>query len=111
MINFIKTKLGITTLEEENKYLRSELVRTQTKIDKQIHELDNLTRIDGDMGVRGPCTIILSGVWRGRGYVKFYEMDHREFQRTVKMYQDMRKHNVLRNIDTIPGYRGGSFEM
>ena len=112
---YIKTKvkkwLGITQLENENKMLRQLIMKQADRVTNRIDELDKLTTMDVDVGVRGPCTVILSGVFRGKGYVTFYEVEHQEFQYIVEEYRHRRRSGHLRNIDSIPYHRGGSFTL
>lgn len=118
MIKYIKKWLGVDDLSEqisrladENNRLKRNINTQSDRITKRISELDDLTAIDVDVGVRGPCTVILSGVYRGKGYVSFYELSHDEFRHMVEDYRERRKHGVLRNIDSIPSYRGGAFTI
>lgn len=103
--------LGIHALELENKRLREHLVAVQDRVDYRFEELDKLTAMDVDVGLRGPCSIILSGVYRGRGYVKFYEMAHAEFQHMVRDFQQSRSRNLLRNLDDVSRMYSGSFAL
>ena len=59
----IKKWLRIDKIEAENKRLK----HVVNAFDDKLNELDKLATLDADEGVRGPCTIILSGVFRGRG--------------------------------------------
>lgn len=105
----LKKWLGVFDLESENKRLKLIISKQVDRITNRISELDKLTEVDVDIGARGPCTVILSGVFRGRGYVSFYEMDHEEFEYMVDEFRHRRKSGHLRNIDRIPDYRGGGF--
>lgn len=108
---FIKKWFGIDKVEAENAVMRSMVERHLNAVKSRMTELESHSRLDADMGVRGPCTIILTGVYRGRGYVRFYEVDHTEFKHTVERYKDGRKQGYLRNLDSIPNYPGGSFDF
>jgi CRP-like cAMP-binding protein len=106
----IKSWLGITALEMEIDHLRGVINTEQKRIARRIEELDNLTREDIDIGFRGKNTIILTGVYRGRGYVEFYDMSDYDFAEVVKMYQDRRKRNLLRVVDG-PPFVSGAFDI
>lgn len=107
----LKSWLGVVELELSHDHLEQRISVQTDRITHRIAELDKLTAIDGAAGVRGPCTIILSGVYRGKGYVAFYEMEHDEFQHFVEEYRQRKLHGYLRNIDAIPHYRGGAFKL
>ena len=109
--NLLKKWLGVSVLEAENLYLRRVIASQADRITDRIAELDKLTAMDVDVGFRGPCTIILSGVFHGRGYVSFYDVDHKEFQDLVNEFKYRRKLGHLRNVDNVPRYAGGSFEV
>lgn len=117
MKRWIKDRLGITALEK-----RAEVAEAQAKqfddyvdhlakqIDKKVKELDHLTREDWDIGARGPSTIILTGVYRGRGFVKFYDVPAEEFRHLVEMFRSREKAHLLRTIDR-PYMMDGAFSM
>lgn len=109
--------LGITSLEKDHdrlfdfmNQLGVRLDRESNRLDARIAELDKLTAVDADMGVRGPCTIILTGVYRGKGYVAFYELDFEEFRHMVEDFKLRKKHGLIRNVDRIV-HDGGSFDF
>lgn len=90
--------LGITALEAKYRELLSVYKAT---LELQ-EELNKNLRIDCDMGIRGPSSVILTGAYRGRGYVQVFEMDNDEFARMVDMYRDLKKRGIIRNIDAPP---------
>jgi hypothetical protein len=104
ILKFLRDKLGITALEQENNSLKYQLSVQSTRLDRRIAELDELTAVDADVGVRGPCTVILTGVYRGNGYVKFYEMPVDEFRRHVDMMLDMQRSSLIRTVDAPPSF-------
>ena len=106
----IKSWLGIVALETEIEYLRHVIRTEHDRITRRIEELDKLTREDIDLGFRGNNTIILTGIYRGRGYVQFYDMSDYDFAEVVKMYQDRRKRNLLRIVDG-PPFVSGAFDI
>lgn len=83
-----------------------EIRRYKQKLDDTLIDLDRLTAFDADVGVRGRCSVILTGVYRGRGFVQFYDVHPHEFHRLVEMYRDMERTHLIRNVDNLPGFRG-----
>ena len=111
MINWIKKKLGIKALEDkqrENSYFAALHVHEIQALKKRVSELEQIlketARTDADVGLRGRQrgnnTVILTGTYRGRGYVHFYDFGPRGFDRMVEQMRDMRKHSLIRTVDT-----------
>lgn len=76
------------------------------KAGEKFDEYDKLNKMDIDASFRGECTVVLTGVFRGKGYVKFYDISTEDFQNIVKEYQERRKHSLVRNIDAPPQFYG-----
>lgn len=113
MINWIKNKLGVTAIESENKKLSQEnqelrsLVSCHERFVKQsMEELKDYTRVDADIGIRGNNTVILTGVYRNKGYVKFYDIGDGEFNSLIDQMKHMNKNALIRNIDKPPSFHG-----
>lgn len=106
MINWLKKKLGITRLEEENKRLKEELYSHGRYVTDKIAELKDYTRVDGDIGFRGNNTIVLTGVYRNKGFVRFYDIGDGEFAGMVEQMKYMKDHALIRNIDKPPHLHG-----
>lgn len=106
MRNLIKSFLGITKLEEENKYLRSMIENHRAYVADKVKELKDYTRVDADIGIRGNNTIVLTGVYRNQGYVRFYDLGDGEFLKLVEQLRYMNKHALIRNIDKPPSFIG-----
>lgn len=106
MKNWIKSKLGISALEKENALLKICLDNHRQFVTNKIAELKEYTRVDADIGIRGNNTIVLTGVYRNQGYVRFYDLGDREFIRLVEHLTDMKDHALIRNIDAPPSFRG-----
>ncbi len=106
----LKDWLGVYALEQENEALKRRLTEQSKRLDKRIAELDRLTKVDVDVGMRGPCTIILSGVYQGKGYCTFYEVSIDQFKEMVDRYKRERKEHLIRNIDAPYGFIG-SFDL
>lgn len=104
VLEFLRNKLGITALERENAILKQRLAEQSTRLDRRIADLDELTAMDADIGFRGPCTVILTGVYRGNGYVKFYDMPVDQFRRHVEMMLDMQRSSLIRTVDAPPSF-------
>jgi len=105
LCQWVREKMGVTALERENKFMRDELASQARRIADRIAELDDLTRMDADVGFRGDCTIILTGVYRGRGYVQFYDVPHEQFRDYVERLQYGKKNNLIRHVDAPMGFK------
>ena len=106
MVKWLKDKLGITALEKENAKLRHQQVAQSAYVSRKIAELMEYTRVDADVGLRGNNTIILTGVYRNKGYVQFYDIGEGEFNMLVEQLREMKKHALIRNIDAPPSFHG-----
>ena len=110
MKNWIKRKLGITALEEENKRLKIALQNHREFVHEKISELKEYTRVDADVGFRGNNTIVLTGVYRNKGFVRFYDIGDGQFESLVEKLRYMQDHALVRNIDKPPSFHG-TFEI
>ncbi|MBL4781819.1 MAG: hypothetical protein JKX92_06210 [Porticoccaceae bacterium] len=106
MIEWVKKKLGITELKEENKRLSDQVKNHKEFVRKKVSDLQEYTRVDADVGIRGNNTIVLTGVYRNQGYVRFYDIGDGEFEHLVRQMKHMKDHCLIRHIDQPPGYRG-----
>lgn len=106
----VKKWLGILDIENKQVKMAESLACQGIMLDNKIKELDKLTREDWDLGLRGPSTIILTGVYRGKGYVKFYDVPTDEFIYLVEMFHSQRKKHLIRNID-MPYTMQGTFTL
>lgn len=96
-------ELASNAIHSSNKsYIES----VHTKLDRRLAELDRLTKVDADVGVRGKNTIILTGVYRGKAYVEFYECSNDYFIDTVERLRHEGRSNLIRNIDAPPTFNG-----
>jgi hypothetical protein len=109
-VDWIKEKLGISALEKENAALRQQLQGHERFVNAKMAKLKEYTRVDADLGVRGNNTIILTGVYRGRGYVRFYDLGDGEFMALIEQLKHMKDHALIRNIDKPPQFVG-AFEL
>jgi len=110
MKNWIKRILGITALENENKILTATIKGHKQFVTDKIADLKEYTRVDADIGIRGNNTIILTGVYRKRAFVRFYDIGDGEFMRLVEQMKDMKDHSLIRNVDAPPQFMS-SFEI
>lgn len=101
----VKKWLGVSTLAAEIDHLRAEQEHERNRLTKRISELDKLTAIDADVGFRGPCTVVLTGVYRGRGYVKFLDMPIDEFEHFVQRCRALERRSLMRNVDVPPQWQ------
>jgi hypothetical protein len=106
VLNWIKRKLGILDLAQENAELRRQLQSHRDFVSAKVAELKDYTRVDADVGIRGNNTIILTGVYRNRAYVQFYDLGDGEFVRLVEHLKDMKGHALIRHIDAPPQFKG-----
>lgn len=64
-------------------------------------------RADVDVeGHRGKSTVVLTGIYRGRGYVQFYDISQDEFGYLVERMRDLHKCRLIRTIDAPPQFIG-----
>ncbi len=95
----LKKWLGVTYLEKELQCTEKELRHTKEFVALRIAELKDYTRVDCDIGIRGSNTIILTGVYRNRGYVRFWDVGDGEFIELINRMNHMRDHCLIRNVD------------
>ncbi len=106
MLEWIKRKLGILALAQENMELKRQLQQHRDFVSAKVAELKEYTRVDADVGIRGNNTIILTGVYRNRAYVQFYDLGDGEFIRLVEHLKDMKGHALIRHVDAPPHFKG-----
>ena len=118
MKNWIKKVLGIERLEQEIDGLKQEVDLTRVQVisvseelDSKLAELKKYSRVDADVGYRQNNTIILTGVYKNRGYVQFYDLGNEEFERAVEELRHRGKSAIIRNIDSPHRDFIGSFEL
>ncbi len=101
---WLKKVLGITELEAKNKELLYSYRSVESELEaikSEIHAMDRVD-IDVDLYNRGRNTIILTGCYKGRGYVRFYDLPQNEFTHYVERTEHEKKHNLIRNVDCPP---------
>lgn len=106
MINWLLDKLGINQKLDN---LMGHLANLDLKIHKQerciislqneISLLNQYLKMDIDIGQRGECTVILTGIYRNQPYINFYDMDVDEFTEYVNMFSNHKRRNLIRSID------------
>ncbi len=110
MRNMIRKFFGIEALEDRTATLERQNRELSKILDDKIAELDRLTRKDLDVGFRGNNTVVLTGVYRGRGYVQFYDVPQDHFIALVEEFRHRRKGNLVRHVDAPPSF-GGAFNI
>lgn len=105
---WIKSKLGILELERQNKELREQLKSHERFVERKVAEIKEFTTIDADIdiGPRAQNTIIMSGVYKGKAWVKFYDMGGGHFENFKAQLEYLNKYGYIRNIDAPPQIRG-----
>lgn len=108
MLSIIKQKLkvwlGIVELEQKQMMFRVKLNNHQSFVLDRMKELKAYTRVDADLGIRGNNTIILTGVYRNKAYVKFYDLGDGEFLKLIEQMKHMQDHCLIRNVDAPPSF-------
>lgn len=95
---------GIQELRNRLLTMESRFNKLSKEVEDRINHFTEFTRADADIGFRGNNTIILTGVFKNKGYVEFYDLNNREFEDMVGRMKSMRKDNLIRNIDSLyPG--------
>lgn len=105
-MGWLKKKLGIEKLEFETSLLKEQMQSHRDFVQLKISDLKAYTRVDADVGFRGNNTIVLTGVYRNKAFVKFYDLGDGEFKRLVEILEDMKSHALIRHIDAPPQFHG-----
>ncbi len=100
--NFWNDPFGVETLKDEVFCLQN---FTKSKFE----ELEKHNRHDVDISYRGRCTVVLTGVYRSKGFVSFYDVEMDEFKYFVEHFRGRK--NLIRNIDDPLHFYRGSFEL
>lgn len=107
LTKWVNDKLGVTKLIANTVMMQHEiriLKERLTNLEEQIHAMDRID-MDFDLHKRGQNTIVLTGCYKGKGYVQFYDIPHEEFIHYVERLQHERKHNLIRNTDCPPSVK------
>ena len=99
LIHWIKEKLGITALEQRHEKLIRQVKNQQDFIAIQTAELKKFTKVDADIEYQSNNTIILTGRYQNRGYVRFFDMGDGEFEKLTKQLCHMEKYAQVRHLD------------
>lgn len=111
MINRLKRKLiewleldNLVTSEEltsKEKLWRNRWDGIESRVDRKLHQIEDMTRVDVDPSMgRGNNTIVFTGVYKGKGYVRFYDVGGKEFEELVNILKSMKRDKYLiRHID------------
>jgi len=113
-MNWIKCKLrawlGVDDVALEAKKMSCDLSNAVNSFNKHINDLEKFSTIDADVNFRGNNTVILTGQYRGRAYVQFYDVPQEDFRRYVEMMKHERRGDVFRAVDAPIGF-SGSFSL
>jgi len=118
--NKLQAWLGVHDLEAENAALRNEIAMERTRNDQQrriieehLNRMRKWTKVDVDVAGhrRGWNTVILTGVFRGQGFVRFYDVKAEEFEHLVLQLREMKRFAGLRVVDQPIGMKGGAFDL
>lgn len=111
MKKWLQKWLGFNNLLQENIQIKKELSDTRLQlleckqlIFEEINKFTDSVRIDAELGFRGNSTIVLTGVYKNRGYVEFYDLDSTEFHYLVEKLKDMKKEHLIRHVDGPLGF-------
>lgn len=103
---WLRKWLGIEDDKISNQTFNMATQSYVNSMDKRIAELDNLTRMDADVGCRGESTIILTGVYQGKAYVQYYDLDTYQFKSLVEQMRYENKQHLIRTVDAPRGFKG-----
>ncbi len=111
ILSWIKSKLGITELERKVALQDVRIDAMRSYVEAHIKELNDLTRADVDVPVRrSNGSIVLTGVYKGKGFVRFYDLEDWQFSEVLNIVKDMTKDRKLRNVDKPYSFHG-SFDL
>lgn len=99
--NWFRSRLGVKDLEKQ-------VAQLNARIADYEQEIIEHTRADVDVAAhyRGRNTVILTGVYRGVGYIRFYDVSAENFRDLVEHMKHVNKFSKVRNIDSPPDFRG-----
>ena len=111
MKKWLQKWLGFNSLLQDNTQIKKELSEARLQlleckqlIFEEINKFTDSVRVDAELGFRGNNTIVLTGVYKNRGYVEFYDLDSTEFHYLVEKLKDMKKEHLIRHIDGPLGF-------
>lgn len=100
----------VVRLENTASQINGRLSDCVEKVDAMSSVFTEYFRVDADVGYRGSNTIVLTGIYRGKGYVQFYDVDNGHFKFLVERLRTMKKCNLIRTLDAPQGFVG-SFDI
>lgn len=62
------------------------------------------TDVSVDMGIRGPSTVIVTGIYKNKEYVEVFDVTGEDFNYLINMLRDMQKHHRIKSIDAPYGF-------
>ena len=106
MINWLKRKLGIETIFNKIASLEAAVSALKQRTEDLLAEINAMQTTDVDVSPRGDNTVILTGMYKGKGYIRFYDVTEGEFGYLVNRMKDIHKAGHIRNIDRPPMFNG-----
>lgn len=97
--------LGITALQSQVRDLQVEVRNLNCRVEL-VRKVHDLLTADVDLAPteRTRSSVILTGMYRGRGFVQVYDMGEGEFRHLVEQMRDMKRGGYLRNVDHPPTF-------
>ena len=103
---YIRKWLGVDEIALSATSAMNQSDRAMRRVSGHISELEKFTTLDVDAHYRGDSTIILTGMYRGRAYVQFYDVSPDHFREYVERLKYERGENIVRIKDTPMGFDG-----
>lgn len=92
----------IETLTELINARANDLYRRVAQAEKVIRDR---TTVDVDVGIRGGCTVIVTGRYRDTDYVNVHAIRPEDFHALVEQLREMERFARARHIDAAPEFR------
>jgi len=105
VLRWFKNLFGITKLEESNRLLLEEVHEYSLEFKRVLKQLQDFVKIDADLGFRSNNTIIVTGRFRNREFVNFYDVGDGDFVSLVNQLQHLKKFGNIRNVDAPESFK------
>ena len=100
--NLLRRWLGVDDAAEKARLALNAAVAARQNIAEIDKAVNAMTKVDVDVGVRGPSTVILTGFYRGKPFIDFQDVGADEFRELVERMREERRRGRLRTIDAPP---------
>jgi outer membrane murein-binding lipoprotein Lpp len=107
-MNWLKNKLGLKNLEKKLDMLQSKIEEIEKEVDNLTDDMSAIeneikfsNRTDADINFRLNNTVIVTGAFRGQGYVRFFDLGDTEFEDIIEILQERSKISRIREIDGV----------